>query len=311
MLKKILLLTAALLITALFLVVPAWPGTLPASIIPDGTAWVAHLDMEKFVATKLYEVLEKEGHLQVRSHKISRMMKIDLFKDITGLTIFGLGPGEKRVVFAAAGRFNKERLLSFLDLDEDHREIPYAGKTIYSTDENGYGVFINDGLIVFAERRDDIERVLDTAADKAKNFVSSKLYAAFKDISAGAFVSGIINDLAGLGHEIRQSKLIEKASGLFFTARERQDNFELRLQVSAASPERAKDMADIAQGIIAMARLGQGKEGPRAERIISLLQGLRIKLEGKTVGLEFDVPSRELIELISYSHDHGFGEFLD
>lgn len=297
MFKKTLLLIAALALAALILIVPAWPGTLPTSVVPEGARWVAHLDMEKFVATKLYEYLEKDGRLQIKNRDISRWLKIDLFKDITGLTIFGLEPGDKQAVFAAAGKFDKAGLLALLALDEDHQEIPYGAYTLYSTGSDEFGAFLNDGLIVFSENREAVEKVLDTAAGKTKSFASSKLNAAFKDVSSGTFLSGVVEDLSGLGKEISQSKFVEKASMMFFLAQEKQDNLQVRVQVTADSPESAKNMADIAQGLLAMARLGQG-EGPRAVPA-SLVEGLRVKLEGKTVRLELDIPSREVANLAS------------
>lgn len=297
MFKKTLLLIAALALAALVLIVPAWPGTLPTSVIPDGARWVAHLDMEKFVATKLYEYLEKDGRLQIKYRDIGRWLKIDLFKDITGLTIFGLEPGDKQAVFAVTGKFDKAGLLALLALEKDFQQVPYGSTTLYLTGSDEFGAFVNDGLIVFSENREAIEKVLDTAAGKTKSFASSKLNAAFKDVSSGTFVSAVVEDLAGLGKEINQSKFVEKAGMMFFMAQEKQDSLQVRVQVTADSPESAKNMADIARGLLAMARLGQG-EGPRAVPA-SLVEGLQVKLEGKTVRLELDIPSREVANLAS------------
>ncbi len=307
MFKKSVLLIAALALAALVLVIPAWPGTVPASIIPDGARWIAHLDMEKFVATKLYEYLDKDGRFEIKNRDLNRWFKIDVPRDITGLTIFGLEPGEKRAVFAVAGKFDKARLLTLLDLAEDHQEIPYGAFTLYSTGSDEFGAFINDGLIVFSESREAIEKVLDAAGGKAKNFASSKLNAAFKDISSGAFLSGVVEDLAGLGKEINQSKFVEKASGMSFLAQEKQDNLQVRVQVTAESPESAKNMADIAQGLIALARLGQG-EG-RMDVPAFLVDGLQVKLEGKTIRLELSVPSREAADMVS--RGRGLSGFFD
>jgi hypothetical protein len=297
MFKKTLLLIAALVLAALIFVVPAWPGTLPTSIVPDGARWVAHLDMEKFVATKLYEYLEKDGKFDIKSRDLNRWFKIDVPKDITGLTIFGLDPGDKQAVFAVAGKFDRAGLLALIALDKEHQETPYGAYTLYSTGSDEYGAFINDGLIVFSENREAIEKVLDTAAGKTKSFASSKLNASFKDVSSGAFLSGVVENLSGLGKEINQSKFVEKASMMFFLAQEKQDNLQVRVQVTADTPENAKNMADMAQGLIALVRLGQG-EGPGAIPA-SLVEGLRVKLEGKTVRLELDMPSREVANLAS------------
>jgi len=302
MFKKTILLIAALVLAALILSVPAWPGTLPTSIVPEGARWVAHLDMEKFVATKLYEYLEKDGRFEIKSRDLSRWFKIDVPKDVTSLTVFGL---ELRhdlgmnmaTVFAVAGKFDKAGLLALIALDKEHQETAYGAYTLYSTGSDEYGAFINDGLIVFSENREAVEKVLDTAAGKTKNFASSKLNAAFKDISSGTFLSGVVTDFAGLGKQINQSKLIEKAGMMFFLAQEKQDIFQVRLQVTADSPENAKNMADMAQGLIAMARLGQGESHGAIPS--SLVDGLQVKLEGKIVRLELDMPSREAANLAS------------
>ena len=297
MFKKTILLIAALVLAALILSVPAWPGTLPTSIVPDGARWVAHLDMEKFIATTLYQYLEKDGKFDIKSRDLNRWFKIDVPKDITGVTIFGLDPGDKQAVFAVAGKFDRAGLLALIALDKEHQETPYGAYTLYSTGSDEYGAFINDGLIVFSENREAIEKVLDTAAGKTKSFASSKLNASFKDVSSGAFLSGVVENLSGLGKGINQSKFVEKASMMFFLAQEKQDNLQVRVQVTADTPESAKNMADMAQGLIALVRLGQG-EGPGAIPA-SLVEGLKVKLDGKTVRLELDMPSREVADLAS------------
>jgi len=299
--KKILTIIISTL-PVLALVLPGWAGPVPVSVIPDGTRWIAHLDMQKFVSTELFQYLEKDGRLEIRDRDLTRRLKIDPFKDITGLTVFGLGPGEKQAVFAVAGRFDKTRLLTLLDLDENHQEIPYGGFTIYVTSNDhgaphGYGAFVNDGLVVYAESRTAIETVLDTAAGKAKDFSSSSLGAAFKNLPAGAFLSGIAEDLAGLDRDIRRSKIAEAAKGLLFTAQEKGDNLQARLQVTADSPEGAKNMADIVQGFIALGRLSQG-EGRRAIPA-SLASALQVKMDGNVVRLEFEMSSREVADFAS------------
>jgi hypothetical protein len=308
MARKILIILV-LTLAALAFVLPSWAGPVPVSVIPDGTRWIAHLDMQKFVSTQLFQYLEKDGRLEIRDRDLTHRLRIDPFKDITGLTVFGLGQGEKQAVFAVAGRFDKAHLLSLLDLDEKHQEVPYGGFTIYVTSDghgtsHSYGAFINDGLIVYAESRTAIERVLDTAGGKEKNFSSSTLAAAFKDLPAGAFLSGVAESLAGLDKEIRRSKIAEAAKGFLFAAQEKGDNFQVRLQVTTDSPESAKNMADIVQGFIALGRMsrGEGRRGIPA----SLTSGLQVKMDGNVVRLELEMPSREVADFTSGGRHMGF-----
>jgi len=296
--KKAALFALALLIVALFMAVPAYPGTIPSSVVPEGARWVAHLDMEKFVATSFYGFLEKSGKFQIKSRDLDRWLKIDVPRDITGVTVFGFGDGTKGdAVVAVTGKIDRAGLMALIAKDEDHKEIAHGAYTIYSTGDDEYGAFVNDNLVVLSESREAIQSVLDTAAGKTQNFAKSALSASLKEVPAGAFLSGVVPDLSGLSKMNSQSKVLDQASGLFFLAQEKQDTLLLRLQVTAVSPESAKNMADIIQGLIAMGRMG-GNEGDMA-KVASLLDGLQVKLEGKVLRLEFERPSKEIADLIS------------
>lgn len=296
--KKTALFSVALLVIALLWAVPAFPGTIPSSVVPEGARWIAHLDMEKFIATKLYGLLEKDGKFQIKSRDLDRWLQIDIPRDITGVTVFGFGKGTKGdAVVAVSGKFDRAGLLALLAKDENHKEIAYGAYTIYSAGDDEYGAFVTDNLIVLSESQEDIQRVLDTAAGKTQNFAKSALSASLKEVPAGAFLSGVVPDLSGLGKELNQSKVLEQASGLFFLAQEKQDSLLVRLQVTAVSPETAKNMADVVQGLIAMGRLSS-KEGNMA-KLASLIDNLQVKLEGKVLRLEFERPSQEIADLLS------------
>ena len=305
--KKATLVAAVLIVLALFLAVPAWPGTIPASLVPEGARWIAHLDMEKFVATDLYGYLEKDGKFQIKSGDLNRWVKIDVPRDIKGVTVFGLGPGDDEIVFAVAGKFDKTQLLSLIKLDEDHKEAPYGAYALHSMGDDGFGAFLTDDLLVFSEGRAAIEKVLDAAGGKAKSFAGTKLAASLREVPAGAFLSGFVEDLSGLGKEINQSKLIEKASGLFFLAQEKQSRLQFRLQMNADTPENAKNIADLVQGVMALGRMSGG-EGDMAG-IATLVDGIQVKLDGKTVRLEFDGASQDVAKLLSSRR--GFPHLLD
>ena len=303
--KKATVIIATLAAIALLGAVPVFPGTIPSSIVPETASWVVHLDMEKFVATGLYGYLEKDGKFEIKSRDLDRWFKMDIPKDVKSITVFGLGPGDEQIVFAVAGKFDKAGIIAMVEADKDHQKTAYGAYTLYSSGSDEYGVFINDNLLVFSEGRAVIEKVLDTAGGKAKNFAATPLSASLKEVPAGAFLSGVLPDLSGLGKEFGQSKVLDKASGLFFLAQEKTDKLLVRLQVTAESPESAKNMADVVQGLIAMGRLG-GNEGDMAQ-IASLLDGLQVKLEGKVLRLDFERPSKEIADLMS----HGKGFHID
>lgn len=297
--KKATFLTAILIAIALFWAVPVFPGTIPSAVVPSGTRWIAHLDMEKFVATSLYGYLDKSGVFEIKAQKINGWLKMDVTKDITGLTIFGLGDDTKdQVIVAIAGKFDRPAILSQIALQEGHKEIPYGSRTIYSTGSDEYGAFVNDHLIILGDHQAAIEKALDTADSKGRNFTGSALSTAFKEIPSGAFLGGVVPNLSRLGKEIGDSKMLEQANGLFFLAQEKGDNILLHLQLTADNAEKAKNIADIVQGVIALGRMSGGQD--KMSQAVKLLDGLQVRQDGPVIKLDFERPSKEIADLITH-----------
>lgn len=305
--KKTILLTV-LVVFALLAAVPAYAGQVPASLVPESARWVVHLDMETFVATKLFASVEKGDAFEIKTRDAGRWLKLDPTKDIKGVTLIGFESGAKgHPVVVVNGTFDKARLLTLIDLDEKHTETAYGAYTVYSSGGEGSGAFVNDSVIVLSEDRSALERVLDTAGGKSKSYAGTALAAALKDVPAGAFLSGVLPDLSGLGREIGPSKVLEKASGLFFTAQEKEDRLLVRLQVTADTAESAKNMYDVVQGLVAMGKLGMDPDS--AAKVAGLLEGLQIKQDGKVLRIDLERPSREIADLIN--RGHGLGGLLD
>ena len=174
MIKKTALLVAILLVARPVPAVPAWPGTIPASIVPEGARWVAHLDMEKFVATNLYRIPRKGRQFEIKSRDLDRWLQDR--PDQGRLRRDGVRTRARR---QGTGRLRRRRQVRQGPASDPARpgrgppETPYGAYTLYSTGDDEYGAFINDNLIVFSESREAIEKVLDTAGGKTKNFAGT------------------------------------------------------------------------------------------------------------------------------------------
>ncbi|HPW18308.1 MAG TPA: hypothetical protein PLP83_08005 [Candidatus Aminicenantes bacterium] len=295
--KKPVFMAAALTALALFVAVPVFPGTIPAALVPESARWVVHLDVEKFVATGLYGLLDKDGKFEIKSRDLNRWVKMDLLKDVKSVTVFGLGAGDDDIVFAVSGDLDKAGIVALAEAAKDSGKTAYGAYTLYSSGSDEYGAFIKDSLLVFSEGRAAIEKVLDTAGGKARDFAGTPLSASLEDVPSTAFLCGALPDLAGLGKEIDQSNVFQKARGLFFLAQEKQDTLQVRIRVTTDSPESAKSMADVVQGLIAMAKLGGAPED--MARISSLLEGVQFKVDGRVFRLDFDRPAKDVAELLS------------
>jgi len=294
------LIAAVLIAAAMFWAVPAFPGTIPSSVVPNDARWLAHFDMEKFVATSLYGYLDRSGAFQVKADKINGWLKIDIKKDITGLTLFGLGDDKKdEVIVVLAGKFDRSAILGQISLQEGHKEIPYGERKIYSTGDDEFGAFANDRLIVLGDSQAAIQKSLDTADSKGRNFSGSPLSDALKEVPSGAFLSGFVPNLSGLGKEIGESKMLEQATGLFFLVQEKSDHILLHLQLTADNAEKAKNITDIIQGLMALGRMSGGQD--KMSEMMQVLDGLRVGQDGKVIKLDFERPSKEIADLLTHN----------
>jgi hypothetical protein len=76
-------------------------GPFPKKIIPADAEWTVHMNLSRFTATRLYDLLMKEeeaGKIVKKSETFQKKFKIDVFKDIKDITIYGLEKGEKNAV---------------------------------------------------------------------------------------------------------------------------------------------------------------------------------------------------------------------
>ena len=81
---------------------------LPKSLIPAEAEWVVHLDMEKFKSSHFGNLLiqEKKGGIKKKAKAFYKQTSIDLLKDVSGLTIYGLGKKKQQTVMCLNGTFD-------------------------------------------------------------------------------------------------------------------------------------------------------------------------------------------------------------
>ena len=101
-----------------FLLIAGWfvpdlsAAVIDKSILPAETKWIAHFDMDNFNQTYLKKLLlenEKSVKIKKNRSKLYQETKVDLFKDISGITIFG--GSDKNIVFCCQGNLNRAYVL--------------------------------------------------------------------------------------------------------------------------------------------------------------------------------------------------------
>ncbi len=283
-------------------VLSAKSATLPANMVPGNAKWVLHLDVKQFLSTKLSDMLKKNymGDFDEHMQKLSAEFKFDPFNDTTGITVFGTDKGDENLVVCWAGKFDKPHLLSLLAKAPGYKTLKYGKFTLHNWEKEQFGVFVNTGMLMWARNESAIKNALDTFRGKKKNMTASSLMSQMKDIPGDAFLRAAANNIAALADDDEASMILKNTGMALFIAMERNENLKLNLRLTTDTPETAKNIEQIVNGFMGMAKMQKESKDPWWD----LLDNLKTKLKGNILQFELTYPSKALLAMLEHKKDH-------
>ena len=197
--KKTTIISLVILLAVLFS--PAISGeSVRTQLIPAEAKWLVHIDVAKFAQTELRQTLENYSKNDFSSEilGIEEKIGIDFFNDISGITLIGMNHDNNEPVIAISGSLDKAHLLGLLKEEDSLKEFNYGNFLIYNWDDDGFGVFANDNLLIFSENRSGLEKVLDSFSGKGKNFSGSPLEKQIRTLSPDTFIAARAEKVAAV-----------------------------------------------------------------------------------------------------------------
>jgi hypothetical protein len=283
-------------ILAMFFCCELMAVNLQKSIVPAEASWVIHFDLEKFAATQIGDhMLKEEDVLGIgkKNDNFYKKYKINLKEDIDGITVFGMGKGEKNIVACLQGNFDRDYLLGLLKEEESHKEIPYGKYTIHNWDEDEYGVFADEHLVLMGPNEEAIKLALDVMAGKKANISSSPMNEYLKEIPSNAFMAALVDDISALAGGKSKVFIIKKTESAMFSLAEIKENFNIRLNFTVKTLEDAQNMENVLRGLISLANMQL--EEMKTE--FKVPEDIVITTKGKKVYVEMNYPSKALLDI--------------
>jgi hypothetical protein len=284
-----------LIMFLMMLTAPALQSALvQTSLVPEKAAWFIHLDVQKFARTQLKrEWFDKViNDFKGEISEIENMAQIDFFKDVTNVTVIGMGEDDDTVV-ALSGKLNQDRLLFLLEEEENPRQMNYDKYVIYSWNDE-YGVFVNDSLLMISESEVSLKGVLDTISGKMKDISSTVLASQLKALSPENFLTAVsvkLNDM--IDDDDFPSAVLKNSRGAFFSVAEIGSKVRARLSLEADSPETAKNMGDVINGLKSLLAMQEKIDGEW-----DMVKSLKMNVQGSSITLETEALIEEIIRLI-------------
>ena len=271
-------------------------STLPKSLIPANAEWVVHLDMAKFKSTQIGDLLiqEKHGGIKKKAKVFSKRTSIDLLKDVTGVTIYGLGKNKQQTVMCLKGRFDKEYLLGLLEDVDTHKEIVHGNHTIHKWNHTEYGLFVGEDLVFLAWNEEAIKAALDTVDNRSETILSSSLKIYADQIPENAFFAALAKDISTLAGYSSKAVILKKAGSGLVTLTEKDEILNMRIDATAETPKDAASIEQIIRGLMAMAQM-QLEESYGG---LNLSEVIKVSTDSNKIQIKLTHPSEEIFNII-------------
>ena len=182
------------------------------------------------------------------------------------------------------------RVHSFL-VDKDERAYAHVARSRNGTTP-----------VVLCQDLDQLFGAIAIVEGKARTLRESKHPICQRQYAAGTFFRLVASDVRKLSKKGPSSSLLKESSTLAIELGEHEGEFFANALIGSKSEDSAENIADAAQGLIALARLIARNEKTtkdvKKERL-SLLRGLEIKAQGSAVKLHFRCESGRIARQIN------------
>jgi hypothetical protein len=305
--KIILILTAFILAVALGLIAAPGPAvaTDQLSVVPADAQWALYIDVQRLTSSAMFKALGGEqemGKIRGKTDPFFAKLRIDPEKDLKGVTVFGRGKQDEDAVVALSGKFDRAHLIGLIKAETSHKEIPYGKHTVYSWDDDEFGAFADDDLILLGENEQSLKSALDALEGRKRDAAPPLLAGVLKDFPNAIMVFGVDSISGLLGEEHDKPVILTKMKSAYGALAEAGENFSLEVSIGAESDQVAKDVEQAIRGLIAIANLQL-----KASDAQAFAEAIKIAVDGKNVRINAAYPLNKLVGLLhSKSKDLSF-----
>ncbi len=275
--------------------VPAYE--LQKKYIASDAKWLIHLDVRALIKTKLWDSIydEKKVKINHKNKDIMKELNFDVLNDLHSVSVYGIDKGERNAIVLINGNFDRNKIIRKLESEKNPETSKYGNFKIYHWDDDDFGVFVNNNLLVITQSRVYMEYALDVIKGKKVGFNKSSLSKRMKEIPGNSVLFALAGDLSRLAGKHRKlPMMIDKAKMALFLAMEQNNDMRLSLKLQTETPEAAKNLMQVGNGLLALARMSK-KDMDGKEVIVNSIQ---ISAEGNIVKVKMVIPSKFIIDNI-------------
>ncbi|MFN0132538.1 MAG: hypothetical protein ACKVW3_08430 [Phycisphaerales bacterium] len=281
-------------------------GPLERSWIAKEAQWLVHMDFEAGASTVFARLLDSvRGHEAVVATAKDEL-GIDPRRDILGVTIYGNGSVDEPVVVLLSTTAKLDGLADRLDrLNKRVERFDVGTRQAFSFNEDASRRFcgiVNTGtnrrLVVVTESRPVLERalaVLDSPSLALDGAAAGRM--AQSPAAGSVFFVAIGDTRSAFGSLAAGSTMLKTARSISIDLGERNGSVFGRLGAIMDSDSTAAGAVQMAQGMLAMARMAlSGEKLAEHRAAVAMLETITLSAKGTLLSADFTMPVEQLFE---------------
>lgn len=277
-------------------------GPLVREHVPSNAQWIVHVNIDAFLTSVPGTLLQKDmpEDQKAKINAMAQLLGTDVIKDIHGITLYGSEAGDENATALFYGKFDRQKLLAVLALNEAFSQGEYNGHSLYYwADAKGgkkqVGTFAADNMIVIGQQESSIVTaldVLDGSIERLSSQPENPMYKLTTAPSKTIFLA-VAREIPALLQNNEQAAILKNSKYLSVACSETAGDMTLDIHMEVQDEVMATQVEQVVRGMIAFASIGQG-DNPE---IAALLNTVTLTREAKGLDLHVQYPSAKLYEI--------------
>jgi hypothetical protein len=272
-------------------------GPFRPDLVPADAQWVAHLDLEEMLASRLgqslLERIEVEGDIE-EARTFCESLGFDPLEDLHGVTAFGRIPtDEPHGVVLIQGRLDAKRILGMLEEHGRPEHLEYRDIPFYKWTEPDDEIFFcpYDGdLLLFGNDQESMLDALEVLSGHGESLARRDSF----PLRDGTFFTARVTGLARIPGCPPQAQVLRKAEKVAVTVGESAGLDFAEVTVTTSDLETAQQVHDVARGILALGTMVSEEE----PELAMLVRAIEVSLQGRNVTLSKSIPVDEILKFL-------------
>jgi hypothetical protein len=291
------------LVAAVVASLPMVASPLPTQQIAADAKWVVHLDVEQFLKGKIGTHLLKnvvEPQVAAPKEQLKSQLGFDLdWNKIESVTAYGSGyqPDQDTTgVILIRSRLDLKGALDAALTKEvpgmNVRKTGDAERAIYSLNEGAFAVFESSGTLLISKYKEALDRAGSVLRGSSPNLTGTSTLSGYPDAASGFFLIALADGFSQHAELPPTAAILKQAVGAQVVLGETGDRLRLAVNVKAATADAARQIQQVAQGLLALASLNAAQNAD----FKVLTEAASITAAGQVVTLGAEVPVSSVIQ---------------